>query len=474
MDTSKQSSIRNQPGRDTLFISKATPGDDEFVTWLAPRLEAAGYKVFADIFDLGGGDRWRRKLTDTLRGRSQKMLLCCSDETLARRGVEEEIEIAEEVGRSLGDENFIIPLSVRVHKKRFGTAGLQYIKFHAGWAAGLVDLLDDLERKGVQKAGGSSISSNWQDYRRRLALGVETRNERLTSNWLPVKQWPESLYDLALNGASITTRRDEIVGRCHFPVVAHDSGLYSFSTAEEVEDELGQTFGLRTAERIQTKAFIRSGYSGRSLSRRDASNIAVTLIRAGWERRCRQAELLEYDFTHLPGFQVSPQAVPLGKQVTWRKDPSTRRAALNGKVGGRMWMYGATAIPKLWPVPMVKLKPRVVFAAGSTDNGVELIPDASRQHKLRRQVCTPWRNKRWHGCMMAYLTLLQDENGDIPLSVGPGADILLGGKPLTFVVPATTPNTDVMDENADTDDPTTLGSAWDYLDSDEEGEPSSE
>lgn len=137
-------------------------------------------------------------------------------------------------------------------------------------------------------------------------------------------------------------------------------------------------------------------------------------------------------------------------------------------------MYGATAIPKLWPVPMVKLKPRIVFASGSTDNGVEVIPDASRQHKLRRQVCTPWRNKRWHGCMMAYLTLLQDENGDIPLSVGPGADILLGGKPLTFIVPATTPNTDVMDENADTDDPTTLGSAWDYLDSDDEGEPSSD
>jgi len=31
--------------RDVVFISKATPGDDEFVLWLAPRLEAAGYTV---------------------------------------------------------------------------------------------------------------------------------------------------------------------------------------------------------------------------------------------------------------------------------------------------------------------------------------------------------------------------------------------------------------------------------------------
>ena len=31
--------------RNVIFISKATPEDDEFVLWIAPRLEAAGYKV---------------------------------------------------------------------------------------------------------------------------------------------------------------------------------------------------------------------------------------------------------------------------------------------------------------------------------------------------------------------------------------------------------------------------------------------
>jgi len=39
----------NSRTRGILFISKATPEDDEFVLWLAPRLEAAGYTVFADI-----------------------------------------------------------------------------------------------------------------------------------------------------------------------------------------------------------------------------------------------------------------------------------------------------------------------------------------------------------------------------------------------------------------------------------------
>ncbi|HVB80757.1 MAG TPA: toll/interleukin-1 receptor domain-containing protein [Candidatus Binataceae bacterium] len=99
--------------RDLIFISKATPGDDQFVLWLAPRLEAAGYKVFADIFDLDAGDEWRGKLTAALQTRAIKMLLCCSDETLARRGVREEIAIAEDLTKQLQDPNFIIPLKVR-------------------------------------------------------------------------------------------------------------------------------------------------------------------------------------------------------------------------------------------------------------------------------------------------------------------------------------------------------------------------
>ena len=77
--------------RGILFISKATPGDDEFVLWLAPRLEEAGYTVFADILSLEPGERWRKVITNTLQTRAVKMLLCCRDTTLAKDNVQEEI-----------------------------------------------------------------------------------------------------------------------------------------------------------------------------------------------------------------------------------------------------------------------------------------------------------------------------------------------------------------------------------------------
>ena len=116
--------------------------------------EAAGYKVFADIFDLDAGDEWRGKLTAALQTRAIKMLLCCSDETLARRGVREEIAIAEDLTKQLRDPNFIIPLKVRTFKKLFGIGGLQYVDFESGWAKGLGEPAKSLERQQVPKAGG--------------------------------------------------------------------------------------------------------------------------------------------------------------------------------------------------------------------------------------------------------------------------------------------------------------------------------
>src|SRR5579864_6892471 len=114
-------------GRTVLFISKATPGDDEFVLWLAPRLEAEGYTVFADIVNLVPGDRWRKQVTDTLQNNAIKMLLCCRNSTLEKNGVQEEIGIAEDLVVELKDDRFIIPLRLETFKKLFGIGELQYV-----------------------------------------------------------------------------------------------------------------------------------------------------------------------------------------------------------------------------------------------------------------------------------------------------------------------------------------------------------
>src|ERR1044071_6268861 len=103
--------------RSVVFISKATPGDDEFVLWLAPRLEAAGYEIFADILTLEPGTRGRKEITETLQQRGIKMLLCGRTATLERESVQEEIGIAEDLVKELADKKFIIPLRLEKYKK---------------------------------------------------------------------------------------------------------------------------------------------------------------------------------------------------------------------------------------------------------------------------------------------------------------------------------------------------------------------
>ncbi len=188
--------------RTTVFISKATPGDDEFALWLAPRLEAQGYRVFADIRALQAGDRWRKVLTQTLQQDAIKMLLCCSDETLARDGVQEEIGIAEDLKKELNDPRFIIPLRLARFKKVFGIGELQYIDFERGWSDGLDKLLDILKRQNVPRGGSASgIDPCWEQFRRRSAVVLRDVPERLTSNWLRVEEAPDVIRFFEPTGA---------------------------------------------------------------------------------------------------------------------------------------------------------------------------------------------------------------------------------------------------------------------------------
>ena len=58
------------PDRDVVFISHATPDDNEFVRWLGTRLTGFGYKVWADIFDLAGGTPFWNSIEEAIRKKS--------------------------------------------------------------------------------------------------------------------------------------------------------------------------------------------------------------------------------------------------------------------------------------------------------------------------------------------------------------------------------------------------------------------
>ncbi|WP_028350570.1 TIR domain-containing protein [Bradyrhizobium murdochi] len=118
--------------RDTIFLIKASPVDDEFALWLAPKLEAEGYRVFADILTLQPGDRWRRQINEALQYRAVKVLLICRDATLADPHVQDDLDIALELSKELDDSRFIIPLRLEPGKKVKGVGDAVTVDFVRG------------------------------------------------------------------------------------------------------------------------------------------------------------------------------------------------------------------------------------------------------------------------------------------------------------------------------------------------------
>jgi TIR domain len=443
--------------RTVLFISKATPGDDEFALWLAPRLEAAGYEVFADILTLEPGARGRKEITDTLQQRSIKMLLCGRDSTLAREGVQEEIGIAEDLVEELGDKKFIIPLRLERYKKVFGIGELQYVNFERGWAQGFGKLLDALKRQKVPRAGKPAINPNWEAYRRRSAIPIIDAPERLTSNWLRVAECADVIRYFEPTGAVDNAAMTAACRSARYPASPRDHGFFAFGAADEINEAFVAIGKFRETHAFCLTKFIADGATELELKAGDASNIINGMYRKAWNRFCTERRLLEYQYSASSGFHVGADLANLGQRIPWGSQGDRRWSMLRNEAKGHVWQFGVTGIPAFWPFHHFKLKSRVIFAqSNATDTG-KPYDDKKKQHRLRRTVCKGWRNKQWHGRLMALLELLAGDSAFVILPLSPTMSIRLDPTPMLFTSPVSTALPNNMRDEDEEGDESTLG-----------------
>ncbi len=84
------------------------------------------------------------------------------------------------------------------------------------------------------------------------------------------------------------------------------------------------------------------------------------------------------------------------------------------------------------------------------------LDDPKKQHRLRRTVCKGWRNKQWHGRMLAFLELLSGEEPYISLALGTTAHIRLEPSPMLFSSPVSTFLPDQLSDEQEEQDDSTL------------------
>jgi hypothetical protein len=444
--------------RDTIFLIKASPIDDEFALWLAPKLEAQGYRVFADILTLQPGDRWRRQINQALQYRAAKVLLICRDATLSDAHVQDDLDIALEMAKELGDSRFIIPLRLEPGKKVKGVGDAVTVDFVRGWGEGVGLLLDALQRQKVpRRAGEPLIDPNWEIFRRRGAIPLVEEAERLTSNWLRVAEAPDVIRFFESTGAIEEKLFDRALEAFQYPCAKQGSGIITFAEQPEVDTAFASCGRFKLKHEIPLLEFVDSGFSALGIERQVASNLIIAMIKKAWLSFCRQKGFVEYHYSNAVGFHASAAQAATGQRVPWGKQGDRRSSMLRNVAKGHIWQFGVTAMPYFWPFWHLKLKSRVLFSVDNdTPEGLG-IDDARKLHRLRRSICKGWRNKQWHGRMLAFLELLSGESAYIRLSLAANAVLAVESGPMLFTSPVSTALPDILDADEEEADISTLG-----------------
>ncbi len=200
-----------------------------------------------------------------------------------------------------------------------------------------------------------------------------------------------------------------------------------------------------------------SGVPDLTLQSREATNLVMSIFRRAWENYCRERELIAYAYSQFFGFHVGAKQLALGKKVHWGRQGERRSAMLRNKAQGKIWQFGVSAAPSFFPFPHFRLKTRVLFAEGDGDREGEHFADKRLQHRYRRTVCKGWRNKQWHGRLMAFLELLSGDEATIKLPLGKERVIKLDATPILFTSPVSTVLPNVLEDEDEEHEDDVLG-----------------
>jgi hypothetical protein len=195
----------NAEKRDMIFVSHATPEDNEFARWVTLRLAADGYPVWCDLTQLLGGEHFWDNAERAIRERTVKFLYVLSRVSNDKEGPRNELQVAKNVARIQKLNDFIVPL--HIDDLPYGSVNvlltsINAIPFETGWAVGYARLLEVLERDGVPKNPAqfnpATVSTWWKDQFNTERM-VKAEPEAYLSNWFPVTKLPEHLYFHTLN-----------------------------------------------------------------------------------------------------------------------------------------------------------------------------------------------------------------------------------------------------------------------------------
>jgi hypothetical protein len=423
--------------RRIIFISHATPQENDFATWLGSRLVAAGYETWVDQTRLLGAEIFWNDIDEAIRGRSAKVIVALSRAAIAKDGVLDEIAIAVATGRKLQDPEFIVP--VRVDDLPFDEVPPSLVRkniidFSAGWADGLARVLKVLARDNVSRthADGASLIEGFLRFHLRRAERTVNVSEMLLSNWIKIGALPETVnfYDpnRGPDGPS------NLLAALRVPCQQFYRYIASFAELSDLQADLPPEIALEASYRVSLDALLAGDPpDGPGIDAATARNMISNLVRQAWEGEMGRRGLKAHEMAHGRIWFVPAGIIEDDK--AWFVDASGRRRwrKLVGRSERRgvWWHLGLSARPQLNPPRRLIVRPHVVF----TIDGATPLESALRMQRLRKSVCRSWWNDKWRDLILAFLGWLGDEKPRLKLSAGGPAAIELARQTMAFEAP---------------------------------------
>ena len=410
--------------RETLFISHATPEDNDFARWLSLQLIGLGYTVWSDVVKLKGGEDWWPLIESQIRDSSIKFIIALSTASNNKDGVLKELAVATKVKKKLGDDNFIIPLHIdstlSYDDINVELIRLNSINFKNTWADGLRMLLEKLNEENIPKKSDNheQVKSLWESVylnKKQPILEPET----YYSNWFPIVEIPKKLW---FHNFKQLMPRGLNIDNLAYPVIRYKDYLATFAYCYDFMEEIPKTYTYKKSEsfEVDVEEILSGKYSDAFLRNKEARNLIVMLLNKAFERTLRE-KVSVYEMSGRFSFWI--------KKGILEKD-KFNKIQLVGKQKEKQWHFGISGSVKMFPERCVVINSHIWF----TSDGVNLIPEASKQHAARRKQGKNWWNNDWRNKTMAFMKYLA-EDGAIKISLGSEEFAFISDEPIMFNSP---------------------------------------
>jgi hypothetical protein len=410
--------------RDTIFISHATPEDNEFSIWIASRIEMLGYKTWIDKEGLLGGERFWATIQKAIEN-SIKVLFVYSKNIVTkdgvlRQGIENEIEYAKSIASQHDLQDFIIPLHIddSPYNLAIGLPNINHIPFNDNWADGLKQLLKKLEKDAVTQNLEviESTFSEWYENEYVSNCSIIPKKELFYTSWWQVEDIPQQFYMYQFaNAAQAKAIRDL---NKDIPVSLLSNILSTFDNklnfivlrdGEQIEvlPESSYTFSLGDA--------LTGFESDKFPHHRDVENHFKRLLYCVISNMFRRKGLFKSEMSNKRLAYYLPKYDRV-KKIDFIYPFTTRRKSKS--ILGKYeyfgsWHYAISVQPTLFPFVGFSLKSHILFSS----DGFKIIDDDKKQHSYRRKKGKRFFNEEWRDLQLAFIQQLKNADGKIKINV---------------------------------------------------------